>query len=208
MRDADPVFPGADAFLQAIAANPSDDTLRLVFADWLEERGDWRAEFLRLDCALRGMTAAEHHHADAWARWNTLRTRLDPRWLATLGKGGLPTDPRLFDVCGEVVHYFKSYDSYRGRRREATRALARRVPGFEAGQYQALFDILCRVYDVAVAAISRHRLVTRKKRGEYAEAADIDSEACMKEMDAIAPGYAMAAKSNILAWVIDWYYLR
>jgi hypothetical protein len=106
------------------------------------------------------------------------------------------------------VHQFKSYDSFRGRPREATRALARRVPGFEAEQYQALFDILCRVYDVAVAAISRHRRVTQKKRGEYADAADIDSEACMKEMDAIAPGYAMTAKSNILAWVIDWYYLR
>ena len=36
------------AFLQAMLQNPSDLTLRLVFADWLEERGDKRGELLRL----------------------------------------------------------------------------------------------------------------------------------------------------------------
>ncbi len=34
-------------FLSAIAANPEDTARRLVFADWLEERGDFRAEFIR-----------------------------------------------------------------------------------------------------------------------------------------------------------------
>lgn len=37
------------SFLAAIAANPANETLRLVFADWLEESGDWRSEFVRLD---------------------------------------------------------------------------------------------------------------------------------------------------------------
>ncbi|MEK6234824.1 MAG: TIGR02996 domain-containing protein, partial [Planctomycetales bacterium] len=36
------------AFLAEIAANPDDDAPRLIFADWLEERGDLRAELLRL----------------------------------------------------------------------------------------------------------------------------------------------------------------
>jgi uncharacterized protein (TIGR02996 family) len=36
------------AFLAAMHANPADVDLRLVFADWLEERGDARAELLRL----------------------------------------------------------------------------------------------------------------------------------------------------------------
>ncbi len=36
-------------FLQAILADPDDDTPRLGFADWLEENGDPpRAEFIRL----------------------------------------------------------------------------------------------------------------------------------------------------------------
>jgi uncharacterized protein (TIGR02996 family) len=42
-----------DAFLQAIIESPDDDTLRLVFADWLEEHGDAaRAELIQLQCSL------------------------------------------------------------------------------------------------------------------------------------------------------------
>ena len=35
------------SFLAALEQNPEDETTRLVFADWLEERGDPRAEWLR-----------------------------------------------------------------------------------------------------------------------------------------------------------------
>jgi uncharacterized protein (TIGR02996 family) len=35
------------AFVAAIRANPGVETLRLVYADWLDERGDPRGEFLR-----------------------------------------------------------------------------------------------------------------------------------------------------------------
>ena len=37
-----------EPFLRAIADNAADDTARLVYADWLEERGDPRAAFLRI----------------------------------------------------------------------------------------------------------------------------------------------------------------
>jgi uncharacterized protein (TIGR02996 family) len=40
-----------DAFLRAILVNPDDETCRLVYADWLEERGDGRGPFLRLEGA-------------------------------------------------------------------------------------------------------------------------------------------------------------
>src|SRR5262249_31048283 len=33
-------------------SSDDDDNLRLIFADWLEERGDPRAEFIRVQCAL------------------------------------------------------------------------------------------------------------------------------------------------------------
>jgi uncharacterized protein (TIGR02996 family) len=36
------------AFKRAMQENPADTTLRMVFADWLEERGDPRAELIRL----------------------------------------------------------------------------------------------------------------------------------------------------------------
>jgi uncharacterized protein (TIGR02996 family) len=41
-----------NAFLQAILTDPEADTPRLVYADWLEEQGDPRGEFIRLQCEL------------------------------------------------------------------------------------------------------------------------------------------------------------
>ncbi|MEK6235193.1 MAG: TIGR02996 domain-containing protein [Planctomycetales bacterium] len=37
-----------ERFLADITAHPDDDAPKLVYADWLEERGDKRAEFIRL----------------------------------------------------------------------------------------------------------------------------------------------------------------
>jgi uncharacterized protein (TIGR02996 family) len=45
-----------DALIRAICESPDDDTVRLVFADWLDEHGDpARAAFIRLQCALEGI---------------------------------------------------------------------------------------------------------------------------------------------------------
>lgn len=41
-----------DEFWRAILARPHDDAPRLVYADWLEERGEPLAEFIRLQCRL------------------------------------------------------------------------------------------------------------------------------------------------------------
>jgi uncharacterized protein (TIGR02996 family) len=42
-----------DAFLQAIINDPDDDTPRLVYADYLDDRGEnERAEFIRVQCEL------------------------------------------------------------------------------------------------------------------------------------------------------------
>jgi uncharacterized protein (TIGR02996 family) len=40
------------AFIRAIAERPDDDGPRLIFADWLDEIGDERADFIRTQCAL------------------------------------------------------------------------------------------------------------------------------------------------------------
>jgi len=39
-----------EALIREVAENPELDAPRMVYADWLEERGDPRAEFLRLEC--------------------------------------------------------------------------------------------------------------------------------------------------------------
>src|SRR5690242_18256365 len=66
-----------DVFLDALAADPLDDVTRAVYADWLEERGDARAAFLRAE--LRGdeaeMRAALPAVDEEWAyqagrRWD------------------------------------------------------------------------------------------------------------------------------------------
>lgn len=49
----------AVAFHRLIAAAPEDDAPRLVYADWLEERGDPRGTFIRVQCALARL--AEDH---------------------------------------------------------------------------------------------------------------------------------------------------
>jgi uncharacterized protein (TIGR02996 family) len=41
----------------ALCAHPEDEPLRLVYADWLDERGDPRGEWLRLQVALDRLAA-------------------------------------------------------------------------------------------------------------------------------------------------------
>ena len=51
------------AFIQAILADPTDDSPRLVYADWLEERSDLRGEFLRIQTALTSMPRKDKQQA-------------------------------------------------------------------------------------------------------------------------------------------------
>jgi uncharacterized protein (TIGR02996 family) len=71
------------AFLEAVLAQPDDDAVRLVYADWLEERGDPRSDYLRLELELvREPSGAEA--PGLRVRLQELRPRLDPLWLAHL----------------------------------------------------------------------------------------------------------------------------
>lgn len=77
-------MPDEEAFLAAIRAQPDDDTARLVFADWLDDRDDPRGRFVRLHLALRS-TAPDHIQRPAGeATLSTLRKRLSTEWLAAL----------------------------------------------------------------------------------------------------------------------------
>jgi uncharacterized protein (TIGR02996 family) len=83
------------AFLGAIAARYEDDSVRLVFADWLDERGETsRAEFLRLQCELATEAISEE-------RRRTLRLReceiLDANWTSWLADFKLPVEDVEFE---------------------------------------------------------------------------------------------------------------
>jgi sulfatase modifying factor 1 len=69
------------AFLQAMQENPEDTALRLVFADWLEERGDPRGELVRL---LHTLTQAVKVRG---------RKKLEDRLQALLASGVQPVGP-------------------------------------------------------------------------------------------------------------------
>src|SRR5262249_31370885 len=88
--------------LMAIGGPRDDDAYRLVFADWLEENGDWRAEFLRLDCAPRALPADRPTPTDLLSRWLELRSRLSPSWQTVLGRSVIENcDSRFLFRCPE-----------------------------------------------------------------------------------------------------------
>jgi uncharacterized protein (TIGR02996 family) len=62
-----------DGFIAAIVSGPDNTTVRLVYADWLEERGDQRAEFLRLAISQRSP-----------ARLKALAKQCDPSWVGLM----------------------------------------------------------------------------------------------------------------------------
>lgn len=68
-------------FLDAIATKPESDMHRLVYADWLEERGDVRAEFLRLDHELQCLSEEEEEYLVKESRWLDLWDRIDQDWI-------------------------------------------------------------------------------------------------------------------------------
>jgi uncharacterized protein (TIGR02996 family) len=75
-----------EAFLRDIVEHPGDDAPRLIFADWLEEQGDGaRAEFIRLQCALDGMSPEDARQAVLRARGVALLGQHEKHWTAELG---------------------------------------------------------------------------------------------------------------------------
>jgi uncharacterized protein (TIGR02996 family) len=74
-------------FLAAIRADPDDDVVRLVFADWLEENGDSeRAEFIRVQCELARLPAYEPRAIDLHWRQEELLAAHGDCWRAEVPK--------------------------------------------------------------------------------------------------------------------------
>ncbi|AMV26830.1 hypothetical protein VT84_20690 [Gemmata sp. SH-PL17] len=74
------------AFINAILDNPTDDTARLVFADWLEERGEReRAEFIRLQIEADKSPTSEHHRNALRARTTGVEAVHGATWRAAVG---------------------------------------------------------------------------------------------------------------------------
>jgi uncharacterized protein (TIGR02996 family) len=75
------------SFLQAVCETPEDDAPRLVFADWLDDNGQGeRAEFIRLQCRLAGMSGLEDGHAGLVRREKELLDAHGQKWSKPLTK--------------------------------------------------------------------------------------------------------------------------
>jgi uncharacterized protein (TIGR02996 family) len=79
------MHPEADALLDAIFAEPDDDTPRLVYADWLEEHDQANyAAFIRLQCAAARHKFWTPEANDLWEQIGRVWTRLADEWRFVL----------------------------------------------------------------------------------------------------------------------------
>lgn len=93
----------ADApFLAAIAADPESPAQRLIYADWLEEQGDVRADFIRLMEEMKTLPVHSDRFAELRPRRNELRQQLDPQWITQMGYQ--PTHRPMFTKLPEQRH--------------------------------------------------------------------------------------------------------
>ncbi|MGF1577834.1 MAG: TIGR02996 domain-containing protein [Gemmataceae bacterium] len=73
-----------DKLIRAILADPSNHVVRLVYADWLEERGDTtslhQAEYLRVECELDTLVSDEAKHRRLRKQLRELRELVGDDW--------------------------------------------------------------------------------------------------------------------------------
>ncbi len=81
--------PEKSALLQAVVVEPHNDTPRLLYADWLDRRGDQaaaaHAEFIRLQCHLVQLQPIDSRNRLA-QRAQELFQRFGRQWFPALGK--------------------------------------------------------------------------------------------------------------------------
>lgn len=120
-----------EAWHARITETPEDIDLRLVFADWLIERGDTLGDFIQLECRL----LREPRHADAlkWRRQaNALRKLHEKSWWGNVGattvrggmiEGACSISRKVFDQLERVAPALAGLEiQYQGSRDEEERA--------------------------------------------------------------------------------------
>ncbi|MFK7768156.1 MAG: TIGR02996 domain-containing protein [Mariniblastus sp.] len=77
-----------EGFVEEIRRNPADDNARLILADYLEELGDARGEFIRVQVELAEMPAMEEARRALEQREKELIVEHGERWLEPLRQLG------------------------------------------------------------------------------------------------------------------------
>ncbi|MBP3959542.1 TIGR02996 domain-containing protein [Gemmata sp. G18] len=76
-----------DDFLNAIRAEPHERTLRLLYADWLDEHEDPRGELIRTEEEMRQVPVFADRFWELKPRRNELRTTAGTEWCALMKYG-------------------------------------------------------------------------------------------------------------------------
>ncbi len=71
-------------FLKEILAAADDDVPRLVYADWLDEQGDPRGEFIRVECLLAQLPVDDDRRWALETRGDLLRRQFAKGWAGPL----------------------------------------------------------------------------------------------------------------------------
>jgi uncharacterized protein (TIGR02996 family) len=74
-------------FIKSIQGQPEESLPRRIYADWLEENRDSRAEYLRVECEMATESLLEDRYWDSKERRDELRPNIDPLWRDQLGYG-------------------------------------------------------------------------------------------------------------------------
>ena len=140
--------------LRAIREAPEDDTPRLVYADWLQERGDPRGELIAVQCALHGLSPADPRRAKLEGREEELLDAHEARWRAELPlRRGVALGPFVRGFVGSA----ESPGAAPSTRRSST---PRRSPPSSCGTAPTLRVTMTRV-SLRWAAPSSQRLSRR-----------------------------------------------
>src|SRR5688572_23204038 len=75
-----------EAFIRAIVDAPGDDAPRLVYADWLDERGDPRGAHLRAERDVLGFPHDSRRSKDGRGHLQQMAVALDPVWVARVSR--------------------------------------------------------------------------------------------------------------------------
>ncbi|HTK74112.1 MAG TPA: TIGR02996 domain-containing protein [Gemmataceae bacterium] len=113
------------AFSKAIQAAPDDPLPKLIFADWLDERGDPRATCLRW-VVDRGLRPVHDAIADTWDWWS--RPPREPDYYGGQDTTAAIVPPALFRrMNGKPTDIWKGYLSYADALRDLMQAWAKCV---------------------------------------------------------------------------------
>jgi uncharacterized protein (TIGR02996 family) len=95
-----------DTFLRAIAERPADDAPRLVYADWLDERGDPRSRFLRVQWELGRPVKASARFRELCESEQELARQLDPAWVQRVRRYTTPAPCRdITKLVPDLIPY-------------------------------------------------------------------------------------------------------